>query len=138
MPINRKYNIAELMKACRNYFEVTGRRVSFEYTLISGKNDAKADAVRLAKVIREGMRATAHVNLIMLNEVAETGLTAPGRQRAREFAEELNRNGVGATIRRRLGSDINASCGQLRLQKLADNAGKQGGNGPEISTNVKY
>jgi len=73
-------------------------------------------------VIREGMRATAHVNLIMLNEVAETGLTAPGRQRAREFAEELNRNGVGATIRRRLGSDINASCGQLRLQKLADNA----------------
>ena len=53
MPINRKYNIAELMKACRNYFEVTGRRVSFEYTLISGKNDAKTDAVRLARVIRE-------------------------------------------------------------------------------------
>ena len=122
MPINRKYNIAELMKACRMYFETTGRRVSFEYTLISGKNDAKEDAVRLAKVIRNGMRATAHVNLIMLNEVAETGLSAPGRQRAKEFAEELNRNGLNATIRRRLGSDINASCGQLRLQKLAGEA----------------
>ncbi len=119
MPINRKYNIAELMKACRTYFEKTGRRVSFEYTLISGKNDSKEAAARLAKLIRSGMRATAHVNLIMLNEVAETGLSAPGKQRAREFAETLNQNGVNATIRRRLGSDINASCGQLRLQKMS-------------------
>lgn len=120
MPINRKYNIAELMKACRHYFETTGRRVSFEYTLISGKNDARADAAHLAKVIREGMHAPAHVNLILLNEVAETGLTAPARQRGREFAEELARHGVNATIRRTLGADINASCGQLRLQKLAE------------------
>ncbi len=120
MPVNRKYNIAELMKACRHYFETTGRRVSFEYTLISGKNDAREDAARLAKVIREGMRAPAHVNLILLNEVAETGLTAPVRQSARAFAEELGRHGVNATVRRTLGSDINASCGQLRLQKLAE------------------
>ncbi len=120
MPINRKYRIAELMKACRHYFETTGRRVSFEYTLISGKNDSREDAARLANVIREGMRAPAHVNLILLNEVAETGLTAPVRQRGREFAEELGRHGVNATVRRTLGSDINASCGQLRLQKLAE------------------
>ncbi len=120
MPVNRKYNIAELMKACRHYFETTGRRVSFEYTLISGKNDSREDAARLAKVIREGMRAPAHVNLILLNEVAETGLTAPARQSAKAFAEELGRHGVNATVRRTLGSDINASCGQLRLQKLAE------------------
>ncbi|MGN1346995.1 MAG: 23S rRNA (adenine(2503)-C(2))-methyltransferase RlmN [Eubacteriales bacterium] len=120
MPINRKYGIAELLAACRAYFETTGRRVSFEYTLIAGKNDTLEDAVRLARVIREGMRATAHVNLILLNEVAETGLSAPDRRRARAFAEELGRHGVNATIRRRLGSDINASCGQLRLQKLAE------------------
>lgn len=122
MPIDRKYPIAELLAACRAYFEKTGRRVSFEYTLIAGKNDTREDALRLARVIRNGMRATAHVNLIMLNEVAETGLVAPARRRAEEFAAELGANGVGATIRRRLGSDINASCGQLRLQKLSENA----------------
>lgn len=121
MPINRKYPISELMAACRAYFEITGRRVSFEYTLISGKNDTTRDAENLARVIRNGMHATAHVNLIMLNEVAETGLSAPARKRAEEFAAELKRRGVGATIRRKLGSDINASCGQLRLKKLSEN-----------------
>lgn len=119
MPINRKYPIAALMEACRTYFEITGRRVSFEYTLISEKNDNPRDAAHLAEVIRNGMRATAHVNLIMLNEVAETGFSAPARKRAEEFAAELKRRGVGATIRRKLGSDINASCGQLRLKRLA-------------------
>lgn len=117
MPINKKYSIAELMAACRSYFEKTGRRVSFEYTLISGKNDTPSDADRLARVIRNGMHATAHVNLIMLNEVAETGLSAPDKARAYRFAAELEKNGVNATIRRRLGSDINASCGQLRLMR---------------------
>jgi len=119
MPINRKYKIAQLLEACRHYFEETGRRVSFEYTLISGKNDSAEDADRLAEVLKRGMRAPCHVNLIMLNEVAETGLSAPDRRRAQDFAARLGKNGVNATIRRRLGSDINASCGQLRLKKLA-------------------
>ncbi|MBQ7930955.1 MAG: radical SAM protein, partial [Clostridia bacterium] len=120
MPVNRKYKIAQLLEACRKYFEKTGRRVSFEYTLIAGKNDSKEDAAQLARVIRQGMRAPTHVNLILLNEVKETGLKTPARQRAREFAAELDRNGVNATIRRKLGSDIDASCGQLRLKKLAE------------------
>lgn len=120
MPINRKYKIAELLEACRHYFEETGRRVSFEYTLISGKNDSAEAADRLATVLKRGMRAPCHVNLIMLNEVAETGLNAPDRKRAQDFAARLQKNGVNATIRRRLGSDINASCGQLRLKKLQE------------------
>lgn len=121
MPINRKYKIAQLLEACRNYFDKTGRRVSFEYTLIAGKNDTREDADRLATVLKKGMRTTCHVNLILLNEVAETGLKKPDRARAREFAAQLGKHGVNATIRRTLGSDINASCGQLRLKKLAQN-----------------
>ena len=124
MPINHKYKIAQLLEACRNYFEVTGRRVSFEYTLISGKNDDLDSADRLAAVLKNGMRAPCHVNLILLNEVAETGLKTPDRARARAFMERLNERGVNATIRRRLGSDINASCGQLRLQHGAENEQK--------------
>ena len=129
MPVNKRYNISELMEACRYYFAKTGRRVSFEYTLISGKNDTAHDADRLASVIKNGMRAPSHVNLIMLNEVSETGLKTPGRERARAFADELTKKGVNATIRRRLGSDINASCGQLRLRKR-----ENGGNTVEKTT----
>ncbi|MBE6597974.1 MAG: 23S rRNA (adenine(2503)-C(2))-methyltransferase RlmN [Ruminococcaceae bacterium] len=116
MPINRKYPIAELLAACRHYFNETGRRVSFEYTLIEGKNDGEADAVSLAKVMKNGMRCPCHVNLIMLNEVKETGLRSAGRRNAMRFAEVLKKNGVNATIRRKLGGDIEASCGQLRLR----------------------
>ncbi|MBR4186585.1 MAG: 23S rRNA (adenine(2503)-C(2))-methyltransferase RlmN, partial [Clostridia bacterium] len=117
MPVNRRYPIAELLAACRAYFEKTGRRVSFEYTLIAGKNDSREDAARLANVLRKGMRAPCHVNLILLNEVKETGLATPLRARANEFMNELVSHGVNATIRRRLGADINASCGQLRLSR---------------------
>ena len=120
MPVNRRYNVASLLEACRYYFEKTGRRVSFEYTLIAGKNDGREEAGRLASVLKNGMRCPCHVNLILLNEVAETGLSTPDRGRAEEFRRELERRGVNATIRRRLGSDINASCGQLRLQRLAE------------------
>ena len=120
MPVNRKYNVASLLEACRAYFEKTGRRVSFEYTLIAGKNDGREDAARLAKTLKNGMRCPCHVNLILLNEVAETGLSTPDRRRAEDFRRELENRGINATIRRRLGSDINASCGQLRLQKLAE------------------
>ena len=117
MPVNRRYPIAELLGACRTYFEKTGRRVSFEYTLIAGKNDSREDAARLANVLKKGMRSPCHVNLILLNEVKETGLATPQRARANEFMNELVSRGVNATIRRRLGADINASCGQLRLSR---------------------
>ena len=125
MPVNRRYNIASLLEACRYYFEKTGRRVSFEYTLIAGKNDSPDEADRLADVLKKGMRCPCHVNLILLNEVAETGLTTPDRRRAEAFRQQLEKRGVNATIRRRLGSDINASCGQLRLQRLAEAAGDE-------------
>lgn len=117
MPIARKYSISELLSACRYYFDKTGRRVSFEYTLISGKNDSIEDAAGLAKLLRRGMGVPCHVNLIMLNEVDETGLRTVDRKSATKFADELIRLGQNATVRRRLGSDIDASCGQLRLRR---------------------
>ncbi len=118
MPIAKKYPLEELISACRYYFDVTGRRVSFEYTLIAGKNDSEADASKLAALLKRGMgKVPCHVNLIMLNEVDETGLKTVDRQSARRFEGELKRLGINATIRRRLGSDIDASCGQLRLSR---------------------
>ncbi len=117
MPIARKYSIAELLSACKYYFDKTGRRVSFEYTLISGKNDSMEDAAGLARILKRGMGVPCHVNLIMLNEVDETGLRTVDRKSATRFADELKKLGQNATVRRRLGSDIDASCGQLRLNR---------------------
>lgn len=118
MPVNNKYGIEELLRACRDYFSKTGRRVSFEYTLISGENDSEEDAKRLASLLKKGMRGPCHINLIMLNKVDETGFQTPDRAGANRFRETLERCGMNATIRRRLGSDIDASCGQLRLNNM--------------------
>ena len=116
MPVNKKYSVEEVLAACRRYFEKTGRRVSFEYTLISGQNDSADDAAALARVLKKNMgKIPCHVNLIMLNAVSETGYSAPERAGANRFRDELERLGINATIRRKLGSDIDASCGQLRL-----------------------
>ncbi len=118
MPVNKKWSIPELMEACRYYFDTTGRRISFEYTLIAGENDSADGAEALGTLLRREMRdRPCHVNLILLNPVKETGLAAPGRENAEKFRRILERGGVNATIRRRLGSDIDASCGQLRLSK---------------------
>ena len=117
MPVNRRYPIAELMGACCDYFTATGRRISFEYTLIAGKNDTAADAARLADLLRATVGrdgAPVHVNLIRANEVKETGFSGTSVAAANAFAERLNRRGLTATVRRRLGSDVNAACGQLR------------------------
>ena len=114
MPVNKKYGIEELLTACHRYYEVTGRRISFEYTLISGKNDTEEGAARLASVLKKYMRNNIHVNLIPLNEVKETGLETS--RNVNNFKNKLLSLGVNATVRRRLGSDINASCGQLRRQ----------------------
>ena len=113
MPINKKYNIDCLLKACRDYFEATGRRISFEYALIAGVNDAPEHAAELAARLR-GMGA--HVNLIPVNPVAETGYRRGDRAAIERFQRELQRLGVNATIRRELGTDISAACGQLRRQ----------------------
>ena len=119
MPVNNRYGVDELLNACRDYYAATGRRISFEYTLIAGKNDSPAAAEKLARVLNSHLRSRTgtmpiHVNLIPVNPVAETGFTHSGRQAIRHFAEILESRGIRATVRRTLGADINASCGQLR------------------------
>ncbi len=111
MPVNRRWGVDTLLAACRDYFEKTGRRVSFEYTMISSVSDSEAQAQLLAKKL-QGMAA--HVNLIPLNSVEETGLRTSTHAAIARFQEILQQHGVTATVRRTLGSDIDASCGQLR------------------------
>ncbi len=108
MPVNKKYGIAELIRACREYIRITGRRVSFEYTLIRDVNDTAECAAQLAGLLR-GMQC--HVNLIPVNEARENIRQTIN---SRKFKEELERRHINATIRRQLGNDIKASCGQLR------------------------
>jgi 23S rRNA (adenine2503-C2)-methyltransferase len=117
MPVNNKWNINELLTSCVAYYKKTGRRISFEYTLIQGKNDSDADATALATLLTRAFKGTGapiHVNLIRVNEVEETGFRHGSQESANRFADILNRNGCVATVRRRLGSDVNAACGQLR------------------------
>ena len=111
MPVNKRWPVDTLLQACRDYYETTGRRVSFEYTMISGVSDSPQQAELLAKKL-QGMAA--HVNMIPLNNVEETGLKTSSRAAIRQFQEILESHGVTATVRRTLGSDIDASCGQLR------------------------
>lgn len=113
MPINKKYNIDALLTACRSYFKITGRRISFEYALLAGVNDSAENAAELATRLR-GMGA--HVNLIPVNPVEETGYRRGNRADIERFQARLERLGVNATIRRELGADISAACGQLRRQ----------------------
>lgn len=117
MPVNNKWKISDLLAACVTYYKTTERRISFEYTLISGKNDTADDARELAKLLTDAFRGTGapiHVNLIRVNEVKETGFKRGSTESANEFAKTLEKCGVVATVRRRLGSDVNAACGQLR------------------------
>ena len=109
MPINKSYGINELISAARYYIEKTGRRISFEYSLIKGVNDSKSHAAQLARLL-SGMKC--HVNLIPVNKVKETGLEKSVR--VNEFKKYLEEHKINATVRRELGSDISASCGQLR------------------------
>lgn len=111
MPVNKAYDVDTLIDACRHYVNTTKRRISFEYTLINGVNDSENVARILAKKLK-GMLC--HVNLIPVNEVDETGFKKSGRQTVEKFTKVLEKNGITTTVRRKLGSDINASCGQLR------------------------
>lgn len=111
MPVNKKYNVESLLAACKSYFEQTGRRISFEYAMIQGVNDSKETAELLAQRLN-GLAA--HVNLIPLNNVEESPLKPSSRKTVMEFQKKLEEHGIPCTVRRTLGSDIDASCGQLR------------------------
>ncbi len=113
MPVNRRYPIADLIDAVREYTEKTHRRVSFEYVLIDGKNDDQEEAEKLADVLLAGGKFPMHVNLIPLNPVADTGMTRSSRDRVRAFRDYLELRGIPATVRIQRGVDIDAACGQL-------------------------
>ena len=117
MPVNKKYNISQLLEACKYYVETTGRRITFEYTMVSGVNDGDDDAKRLISLLA-GLNC--HVNLIPLNKVEGTGFDTVSRKRAYEFMSLLENAGVQATVRRELGSDIDGACGQLRMKRNID------------------
>lgn len=114
MPVNNKWGIDEVLEACREYINRTNRRVSFEYTLIHSVNDTYECAKELSERLH-GMLC--HVNLIPVNDVAERGNVKSSEENIYRFADVLKNNGINATIRRTLGSDINASCGQLRRKR---------------------
>ena len=111
MPVNKAYDTEELLTACRAYYEKTGRRISFEYAMIDGVNDRPEDAKLLLKRLK-GMGA--HMNLIPLNHVEESPLKPSSRKAVAQFQKILEDGGIPATVRRSLGGDIDASCGQLR------------------------
>lgn len=114
MPINNKYDIEELLKACKYYTDTTSRRISFEYAMIQGLNDSDDCAFELAKRLKGIL---CHVNLIPVNNVRETDYIKSTVERQKRFIDILASRGITATVRRTLGSDINASCGQLRASK---------------------
>ena len=114
MPVARVYKLDELIPFCRKHAKTTGRRVSFEYALIAGKNDTDRDAAKLGSLLK-GLNC--HVNLIPLNTVTESGLKSSGRSKALEFQKKLQDMGLQCTVRRQLGADIDAACGQLRKNR---------------------
>ena len=115
MPVNNAYGVDALYAACRRYFDVTGRRISFEYAMVKGVNDTPWHAQELVRRLRG---TGSHVNLIRLNYVSERGLQPSSEQTVRAFAKRLEDGGVTVTVRRRLGSDIDAACGQLRRGQM--------------------
>jgi len=117
MPVNNAYNIEELMKACKYYIEKTNKRISFEYALAKDNNESIEDAKRLVKLLR-GM--VCHVNLIPINKIENGNYTKSTNENILKFRDYLNDNGIVATVRRELGSDIDAACGQLRRKNLKE------------------
>ena len=115
MPVNNMYDIDELIKACKDYIKVTNRRISFEYALAKDNNDNLEDAKELVKLLK-GMLC--HVNLIPINKIENGKFIKSSNESIIKFRDYLNEHGIVATIRRELGSDIDAACGQLRRQNL--------------------
>ena len=115
MPVNNRYPIEELLKACKDYINKTNRRISFEYALAKDNNDNLEDAKRLVHLLK-GM--ICHVNLIPINKIENGEFTKSTNENIIKFRDYLNDHGIVATIRRELGSDIDAACGQLRRKNL--------------------
>ena len=123
MPVNKTYPVDELLAMCRRYTQETSRRISFEYSMLSWVNDTDECARLLASKLK-GMLC--HVNLIPVNEVAESPFKPSSPERVERFVSILNKNGINATVRRKLGSDIDASCGQLRLKEIKNSPETEG------------
>ena len=115
MPIANKYSISEILDACKYYMYKTGRRITYEYSLVSGVNDSREDAKSLATLLKS---MNCHVNLIPVNEIKENTLKRPSRKTVEDFENILKSYGIEVTIRREMGTDINAACGQLRRSYL--------------------
>ncbi len=115
MPVARKYGIDELLKACEEYFVQTGRRITFEYSLVGGVNDQPQDARKLAGLIR-GLNC--HVNLIPVNPIKERAYVQPAGQAVMDFKQILEKQGITVTVRREMGRDIDGACGQLRRRQM--------------------
>ena len=117
MPVNLRYNIEELMKACKDYIKITNKRISFEYALAKDNNDNLEDAKELVNLLK-GM--ICHVNLIPINKIENGKFTKSTNENIIKFRDYLNSKGIVATIRRELGSDIDAACGQLRRKNIKE------------------
>ena len=115
MPVANKYELSEVIDACRYYFEKTGRRVTFEYSLVAGVNDTDTDAAELQALVR-GMNC--HISLIPVNPIKERDFVQPSRDRVLDFKNKLEKNGINVTIRREMGRDIDGACGQLRKRYI--------------------
>jgi len=111
MPVANKYSLSEVIDACRYYFEQTGRRITFEYSLVGGLNDTKEDAARLADLVKS---LNCHVNLIPVNPIKERNYVQSGKRAIVNFKNNLEKSGINVTIRREMGRDIDGACGQLR------------------------
>ena len=121
MPVANKYSMAEILDACRYYINKTNRRITFEYSLVKGKNDSRSNAEELSEVLK-GMLC--HINLIPVNAVVENGYSKPTQEDIAAFCNVLTRKGIETTVRREMGSDINAACGQLRRSYLNEQRGE--------------
>ena len=120
MPIANKYDLKEVLDACHYYYEQTGRRITFEYSLVGGVNDTKQDAEELTRLIG---KFPCHVNLIPVNPIKERDFVQPDKKECQAFRNKLEKNGINVTIRREMGRDIDGACGQLRKSYLDQEKG---------------
>ena len=121
MPIAFQYNLSEVLDACDYYFEKTGRRITFEYSLVAGVNDGPSDIAELTAILK---KRNCHLNLIPVNPIKERDYKRPERKNALEFKNKLEKNGINVTIRRERGSDIDGACGQLRRRHATSDEGE--------------
>lgn len=134
MPIARRYGLKDVMEACHYYFEKTGRRLTFEYSLVRGVNDNLEEARALAKLIRH---EHGHVNLIPVNPIKERDFVQSGQKAIQDFKNLLEKNGINVTIRREMGRDINGACGQLRKSFLDDARAEEAGKAESAERSVE-